>query len=199
MGKGKPKKYATDKTEDKNSMRYFVNKKLSIKDKKNELWTSIRALMDKDANSLGDHLVNIILKTNLKSKIEAKNLTDKDFVFALMTGVGKISTKGIVTIGVGSVYPLKTTLCGLNRLGFLDKKVKYTVTKFNEENAKTGDSRVENKAAKIFYQLNANLKNNKTMALIDLEVRYKGSFTPQPQFQGNMTPELKAAIIAECE
>ena len=148
--------------------------------------------MDVDADSLGDHLVNIILKTNLKSEIDNKKLKDKDFVFALMTGVGKISTKGIVTIGVGSVYPLKTTLCGLNRLGFLTEP-KYTVTKFDEENAKEGDSIVDNKAAKIFYQLNAKLKKGVT-PLIDLEVRYKGSFTPQPQFQGTMTPELKKAI-----
>ena len=200
-----PKKYATDKTEDSKSMRYFVNKQLSIKDKTNKLWTSIKALMDEDADSLGDDLINIILKINLKSEIESKKLKGKDFVFALMTGVGSISAKGIVTIGTGSVYPLKTTLCGLDRLGFL-KGPKYTVTKFDEANAKAVaiknneavDSRVDNKAAKIFYQLNANLKKGVT-PLIDLEIRYKGSFTPQPQFQGNMTPELKKAIIAECE
>ena len=59
---------------------------------------------------------------------------------------------------------------------------------------KAGD---DNKAAKIFYQLSANLKGGPT-PLLDLEIRYKGSFTPQPQFQGNMTNELKKAIVAEC-
>ena len=63
--------------------------------------------MDKDAILLGDDLLNIILKANLKSKIASKKLKDKDFVFALMTGVEKISTKGIVTIGYWISISLK--------------------------------------------------------------------------------------------
>jgi len=33
---------------------------------------------------------------------------------------------------------------------------------------------------------------------MNLEVRYKGSFTPQPQFQGNMTESFKKEIEKEC-
>jgi len=33
--------------------------------------------------------------------------------------------------------------------------------------------------------------------LLDLEVRYKGSFTPDPQFQGGLTPEFKKLLDTE--
>ena len=168
--KNNPTGYANASTGNPSSMRYFVNKKLSNKRKE---------------------LINIILKVSLDKEIKEKNLKGKNFVFALMTGIAQIKN-GIAIISEGKVFPLKTTLCGLDRLGFL-KGPKYTVTELFRKN-KAGD---DNKAAKIFYQLNANLKGGPT-PLLDLEIRYKGSFTPQPQFQGNMTNELKKAIVAEC-
>jgi hypothetical protein len=187
--KNNPTGYANASTGNPSSMRYFVNKKLS--NKRSELWEDIRALMNVDADRLGEELINIILKVSLDKEIKEKNLKGKNFVFALMTGIAQIKN-GIAIISEGKVFPLKTTLCGLDRLGFL-KGPKYTVTELFRKN-KAGD---DNKAAKIFYQLNANLKGGPT-PLLDLEIRYKGSFTPQPQFQGNMTNELKKAIVAEC-
>ena len=48
-------------------------------------------------------------------------------------------------------------------------------------------------AAKIFLQLK---KANVT--LLDLELRYKGQFTPQPQFQGTINQEFKKLLMSEC-
>jgi len=34
--------------------------------------------------------------------------------------------------------------------------------------------------------------------VLDLQVRYKGRFTPDPQFQGGMSQEFKALLEKEC-
>ena len=41
-------------------------------------------------------------------------------------------------------------------------------------------------AAKVFYDLS---KNN--VVILNLEIRYKGSFTPQPQFQATLSNDFK--------
>ena len=51
----------------------------------------------------------------------------------------------------------------------------------------------ESDAAKIFLQLKRG-----TVTLLDLEIRYKGAFTPQPQFQGTLNPEFKKLLEKEC-
>ena len=48
-------------------------------------------------------------------------------------------------------------------------------------------------AAKIFFQLKRG-----RLILLDLEIRYKGSFTPQPQFQGTLNPMFKQLLKEEC-
>ena len=34
--------------------------------------------------------------------------------------------------------------------------------------------------------------------ILNLELRYKGSFTPQPQFQAVITPEFQKILTEEC-
>ena len=51
----------------------------------------------------------------------------------------------------------------------------------------------ESDAAKIFLQLKRG-----TLTLLDLEIRYKGAFTPQPQFQGTLHPDFKNLLVKEC-
>ena len=108
------------------------------------------------------------------------------FNFFLVTGVGDITSKGDVQIGHATVLPLKTTLCGLTRIQEKNKNKKYEIVL---DDVKKGES----EAAKIFLQLK---KGNLT--LLDLEIRYKGAFTPQPQFQGTIHPDFKRLLKDEC-
>ena len=176
--------YKADKTNDPNSMRYFVNKKLS--EKNNPLWKEFIAVMNDHADLFADSLINIILKTKLFDELEAKDLGKYKFVFFLVTGVGDVTSKGEVRVGQATVIPLKTTLCGLTRIQEKFKNKKYEIV-LDEQKMKTSD------AAKIFLQLK---KGNVT--LLDLEIRYKGAFTPQPQFQGTLNPEFKKLLEQEC-
>jgi hypothetical protein len=176
--------YKADDTKDPRSMRYFVNKKLAEPD--NPLWKEFLKVLNKYADLFADSLINIILKVKLFEEIDAKDLGKYKFNFFLVTGVGDVSTKGDVTIGKATVLPLKTTLCGLTRINEMYKNKKYEIV-LNKE--KKGES----DAAKIFLQLK---KGNLT--LLDLEIRYKGAFTPQPQFQGTLHPDFKQLLVDEC-
>tara|TARA_B100001996_G_C18619873_1_gene577229 strand:+ start:64 stop:1317 length:1254 start_codon:yes stop_codon:yes gene_type:complete len=177
-----PKGYDDGNTNDPKSMRYFVNKKLSDKSN-NKLWKVFNDLMTADAEKLAESLINIILKVNLFEEIESKKLKGKQFDFALMTGIGDIRGDK-VTISEGNITPLKTTLCGLTRI---EKKFKgkYKVIQDSEATNKSS-------AAKIFFKL---VRDKFT--LMNLEVRYKGSFNPQPQFQGNLSKEFKNLLDNE--
>jgi len=179
-----PGGYKSDDTKNQNSMRYFVNKKLAEKD--NPLWKEFVKVMNKYSDLFAESLINIILKTKLFEEIEAKDLKNYKFNFFLVTGVGDITSKGDVQIGHATVLPLKTTLCGLARIQEKNKNKKYEIVL---DNAKKGES----EAAKIFLQLKRG-----NLTLLDLEIRYKGAFTPQPQFQGTIHPDFKKLLNDEC-
>jgi hypothetical protein len=176
--------YKASNTNDTNSMRYFVNKKLS--EKNNPLWKEFIAVMNEHADLFADSLINIILKTKLFEEMDAKDLGKYKFVFFLVTGVGDVTSKGEVRVGQATVISLKTTLCGLTRIQEKFKNKKYEIV-LDEQKMKTSD------AAKIFLQLK---KGNITV--LDLEIRYKGAFTPQPQFQGTLNSDFKKLLEDEC-
>lgn len=176
--------YLADVTKDPKSMRYFVNKKLAEQD--NPLWKEFVKILNKYADLFADSLINIILKVKLFEEIDSKDLGKYKFNFFLVTGVGDVSTRGDVTIDKATVLSLKTTLCGLTRIEEMNKNKKYEII-LNKE--KKGES----DAAKIFLQLKRG-----NLTLLDLEIRYKGAFTPQPQFQGTLHPDFKKLLADEC-
>lgn len=178
------KGYKDDNTRDTNSMRYFVNKKLSEQD--NKLWTEFVNVMNDYADLFAESLINIILKIKLFDQLEYKDVKENDFNFYLVTAVGDISSKGAVSVDKATVLPLKTTLCGLNRIENKFKNKKYQIV-LNSSKKSQSD------AAKIFLQLKRG-----TVTLLDLEIRYKGAFTPQPQFQGTLNDQFKQLLVKEC-
>lgn len=178
------KGYDDDNTRDPNSMRYFVNKKLASKD--NELWKEFLKVMNKYSDLFADSLINIILKTQLFNELNSKDLGKYRFNFFLVTGVGDVNKKGDVNIDKATVLPLKTTLCGLTRIEDKYKNSKYEIV-LNESKKAEAD------AAKIFLQLKRG-----SITLLDLEIRYKGAFNPQPQFQGTLNEGFKKLLKEEC-
>jgi hypothetical protein len=179
------KGYKDDNTRDPNSMRYFVNKKLS--EKNNPLWKEIIKVMDDNADVFAESLINIILKIKLFDEIESKDIKKYKFDFSLITGIGDVSSKGDVAIGKATILPLKTTLCGLSRIEEMYKDQKPQIILNDGKKGETD-------AAKIFLQLKRG-----RITILDLEIRYKGAFTPQPQFQGTLNSEFKKLLEKECE
>ena len=178
--------YLNNDTRDPKSMRFFVNEQLSEK-KNNKLWKQFEKLIDVAGPKLAENLINIILKRYLFDKLDAKDLDGKDFDFALVTGIANVKTSGDVNISDANILPLKTTLCGLKRI---EEKYagEYRVIQDTEATRKS-------EAAKIFFKL---VKGDRqTISLLDLQVRYKGKFTPDPQFQGGLTKEFKKLLDVE--
>jgi len=177
------KGYLDSDTRDPKSMRFFVNRKLS--EKNNPLWKAFIKIMNDNIDLFSNGLINIILKTQLYKELEAKELDKVDFDFSLVTAVGDVK-KGMAEILPATIIPLKTTLCGLKRIDKKYKQFKYEVKLDAGKMAKS-------EAAKIFFQLKRG-----NLTLLDLEIRYKGQFTPQPQFQGTLNIMFKQLLAKEC-
>ena len=94
-----------------------------------------------------------------------------------------------IAIANSSVLKLKTTLCGLGRIDAMYPG-DYNVIPDDVENEKSD-------AAKIFFKL-VKGSASKRITVINLNIRYKGSFTPQPQFQGGISDEFLDLVKTEC-
>ena len=163
--------YDNDKAPD--AMRSFLNADLAKKD--NELFKSLVAEMDKKSDIFADALINLVLKTNLYSELDAKNLGNYTFGFALVTGIGEIK-QGKPMAYEGKAYDLYTVLDGLSQLK--GNKEKYQI-KVNMDLKEAAN------AAKTFFTL-----SKKGIPILNLELRYKGDKTPQPQFLGTISQEF---------
>ena len=171
-------------TKDPKSMRYFVNKKLSQKD--NPLFKAFVDVLNDHAQLFSDVLIDIILKEKLYDELDIKDIKQNDFGFFLMTGVANISSSGKIDIGHASSISLSTTLCGLTRIKEKSENQKPKLTIDKIKSAKSN-------AAKIFLELKW---GNTT--ILDLEIRYKGSFTSQPQFQATIGSDFEKLLKKEC-
>ena len=79
---------------------------------------------------------------------------------------------------------MHTVLCGLRQLTANNKDYEIDVD---------FDKKEITDAAKIFFKIS---KDN--VPILDLELRYKGKFTPQPQFLGTITDEFHTILTEEC-
>ena len=68
-----------------------------------------------------------------------------------------------------------------------------TANKDEYEIAVDFDKKEITDAAKIFFKISKD-----DVPILNLELRYKGSFTPQPQFQAVITPEFQKILTEEC-
>lgn len=151
--------------------------------------------------TIGTYLVSAILKTELKQNID--QLTEikkgRHFGFALVTALGKVS-KGKM---VGDVKPaiVKNNPTIQAVLGKLMKAVKngkwrIIIDKEKTESKRKAAAKKGNAPpAKLFFVIGIGGDGNKLeYELLDLEVRYKGSFSPSPQFLGNMTKQFEEML-----
>ena len=163
--------YDNDRAPD--AMRSFLNADLAKKD--NELFKALITELEKKSEIFADALINLVLKTNLYSELDAKNLGNYTFGFALVTGIGEIK-QGKPFAYEGKAYDLYTVLDGLSQLK--GNKEKYQI-KVNM------DLKEATNAAKTYFTL-----SKKQTPILNLELRYKGDKTPQPQFLGTISQEF---------
>ena len=163
--------YDNDKAPD--AMRKFVNADLAKQN--NILFKRLIQTMNNNADLFADSLINLVLKTNLYDELAARNLGNYTFGFALVTGIGEIS-QGRPIAHEGKAYDLHTVLNGLSQLKA--NKQKYQINVDIEKKA-------ESTAAKTYFTL-----GKSGVTILNLELRYKGDKTPQPQFLGTISSEF---------
>ena len=163
-------------------MRKFVNTDLSKTN--NILFKRLTSYMDDNADLFAKTLINLVLKVKLYDELSAnKNLKQYSFGFALVTGIGEV-TKGKPNVSKGKAVDLHTILCGLTDLEANRKPYKILVD---------FEKKAEANAAKIFFKLSKAGVN-----ILDMELRYKGSFTSQPQFFATITKEFQTILTEKC-
>ena len=172
--------YGNDKAPD--AMRKFVNADLAKTN--NILFRRLTQYMNDNADLFAKTLINLVLKVKLYDELSAnKKLKDFTFGFALVTGIGEIS-RGKPNVSPGKAIDLHTILCGLSDLEANKKPYKITVD---------FEKKAEANAAKIFFKLSKAGVN-----ILDMELRYKGSFTSQPQFFATVTKEFQTILTEKC-
>ena len=172
------------------AMKDFVNEGLAKPD--NPLFKKFSDVVEGNGKIFADTLINLILKVKLYDKLAAnKDLEQYNFGFALVTGVGNLTkvrgskpSKFDPKVGVGKAVDLHTVLCGLRQL---------TANNEEYEIAVDFDKKEITDAAKIFFKI-----SKANTPILNLELRYKGKFTPQPQFLGTITDEFHTILTKEC-
>ena len=158
------------------SMRAFVNSRIASND---SVYNAIVPVMNEYADKFAEALLNLVLKINLY-----KELDENQFAFALVTAAGSIdkdgNPKNIELIKAKGLY---TVLCGLSALNKGTSKYEMILDK--EANEKSD-------AAGVFLLL----KKGK-IDILNLNLRYKGGFTMQPQFQATLTKDFKEILTEE--
>jgi len=166
---------------DANAMRDFVNAKLGkVGNQPNALYSQFLSIIKLNEQLFADTLINLILKKSLLDTMS--EYTQNDFEFILTTGVGQVtiskSTGMNINLGTGQCIGIDSV--GL-ALAYLRKQPKV----IDIDKAKTQASN----AAKLYFKVKSG-----QLELLDLELRYKGDFKSQPQFQAFLTPEFKSLL-----
>ena len=89
------------------------------------------------------------------------------------------TTKNAV-ISSASVYDIHTIMCAIAMLAKKDSSIEIDKSKTFKPNSK---------AAKVFFILSKG-----DTPILDIELRYKGSFTAMPQFFATMTKDFQALM-----
>lgn len=127
---------------------------------------------------IAESLINLVLKMDLK------DLQKYNFMFSLITGNGRYGPKIGAVIEDADVYDIDSIVEKLDELGWSDRNLSI---EFNNRKVQAFD--VGATAAKLFYVVKVG-----TMDIIKIELRYKGSFTAQPQFFAVFTNKFKALL-----
>ena len=176
--------YNNEKAPD--AMIKFVNEDLAKKN--NILYKLLIEHMQNEGELFANTLINLVLKVNLYDELSAKkNLSKYTFGFALVTGIGNVTKKSNQfkpNLLPGKAIDLHTILCGLTDLAANKQPYVISVDYDKKENTN---------AAKVFFKL-----SKADVPILDMQLRYKGTFTAQPQFFATITSEFKTILTEKC-
>jgi len=161
----------------------FANDMLAGRKGKNVFWYATDKLLKKHAEGFVKEFLKLVFRIDLNDMIDADV-----FKFYLLTGIGR--QKGdAIGVEPAEVKDMPSTIEALTKIfdednlklgTTLDKK---GTTKKQPWEYKKGDKKAP---AKLFYTI-----YNGSDALLNIELRYKGSKTAEPQFQATATPVFK--------
>lgn len=161
------------------SFRNFVNKKLQSKGGSlNKLYKGFLDIMNEDEvkNTLADALLNRVLKTSLLDELDIWK--DNEFGFYLVEGVGTVNKELNPNISSANISDIHSIMIAIAKLSKQDAKIELDTQKTFARNA-----------AKVFFTLSKG-----DTPILQIELRYKGSFTAYPQFFAGMTKEFKDLV-----
>lgn len=183
------------------TMRQFVNE--SLGDRSGGLFKEYISIMNNYSTIFGELLLSLVLKTKLEASIVNKikkepksSIVNKyKFSFWLVTGYGTINKQGSIANATADAKSLSTILCGISKIKEENLKGQYNIVmakKILQKGGEGGDE-VESEAAKVYLTL-----KNGDMDILDLELRFKGSFMSSPQFQATMTKNFETLLKDRC-
>ena len=131
-------------------------------------------------------LLNIIFKLDLRKIIKVRSRYSEEFVFTLITGAGDLTDNGIQIQSAGVIPEKNSTSLLLKQTTdpnstFLLKKPPGEKQAFEQGS----------NMAKLKYDLFLNGNN-----IAEVEIRYKGAITAEPQFQAFITSDFKQLLSA---
>ena len=147
---------------------------------------------DKDmAGEIGKKLVNAVMKVELKKEFkninEQKKYKDKHFGFALVTALGEVKGGKITAQAATASFKSDPTMQQVVANMFSAVEKDNFIITIDKKKTDAANDKTE-PPAKLFFVIGVGtypLKPEKT--LLQLDVRYKGSFSPSPQFVGGLT------------
>ena len=145
-----------------------------LKDRKNTFFRRVEQILTKNAEDFVKSFIELLFRTKMKD-IEDTG----EFKFYLLTGIGRF-IGGTVEIEDAENKDVPQTIEALTKI--FNSKLTMSKTPGKLQAWEKGAG-----AAKVFFSIFSD-----GAKIIDLEVRYKGSYTANPQFQAVATPDFKA-------
>ena len=173
------------------TMRGWVNKQLG---KPDSLYKEFMGVMNDNKDLFVEKLIQVALKKDLPDLMNYDRMGDMTFGFALVTGIGGVSggknlytDKGKINLEKGKVLDIMDVRCGLakmdNEAGDYEFKIVGDEIDGNEDDG----------PAKVYFDL---VKGTRT--LLNMELRYKGQFMPQPQFFATISQNFIDIVKGKC-
>ena len=153
----------------------------------NKYFEAIHDMMvdPKHAKPIVIALANIIFKTDLKGFLGLRGVPKDEFKFTLITGKGQFKNGNIEPAKAAELQEVFTTSMIVNALN--DAKTAYKVTGEDPQGRTNRQAYMSLKnPSKLFFKIYMG-----TLDLADIEIRYKGSITGEPQFFAVVTPNFK--------
>ena len=144
-----------------------------LKDKKNTFFRRVFQVLSTHGDDFTKAFIELLFRTKMKDIENAG-----EFKFYLLTGIGKF-VKGEVNVEDAELKDTPETIETITRIFNSNLVLKPTPGKKQAWESGAG-------AAKVFFSIFSD-----GAKIIDLEIRYKGSYTANPQFQAVATPDFK--------